>query len=320
MKYKQLTLEQRYQLSALLKSQMSQRCIATALGVHESTISRELKRNRGKRGYRPKQANDFALTRRYHSAKAVKWTPSLQSQVVSKLKQQWSPEQIANVLLCQGDHCISHERIYQFIWADKQEGGQLYRRLRCSHRKHRRRYGSHDHRGKIAHRVGIEKRPKIVDKRVRIGDWEIDTLIGKRHQGAIVSIVERKSLFTLLAKVSAKQAKKVSRQTIKLLTPYQSLVHTVTGDNGQEFSDHQTIAKALSAQFYFADPYCSWQRGTNENTNGLVRQYLPKQTNFKKISKQKVQRVMDKLNNRPRKSLNYQTPNQVFQQALAQTL
>jgi len=317
MNYKQLTLEQRYQLSGLLKSGMSQRSLANALEVHESTISRELRRNRGQRGYRPKQAHDLALRRRHQSAKSIKWTPHLARLVTGRLKQQWSPDQIAQVL-SQNGLSISHERIYQFIWADKSSGGQLYRHLRCGHKKHKRRYGTHDHRGKIQGRVGIEKRPKIVDKRVRIGDWEIDTLIGKHHQGAIVSIVERKSLFTLLAKVSTRQAKKVTQQAIKLLSPYQALVHTLTGDNGKEFSDHQTIAKKLSAQFYFADPYCSWQRGANENTNGLIRQYFPKQTHFNHLTQQNVQQVMHKLNHRPRKSLHYQTPMQVFQSALNQ--
>ena len=176
----------------------------------------------------------------------------------------------------------------------------------------RKRYGKMERRGQIPNRLFIEDRPAIVDERKRIGDWEADTIIGKNHRQAIVSIVERKTGLTLIKKVERKTSKAVSQAMIDLLKPYKNKVRTITSDNGKEFAGHEEIAKKLKADFYFAHPYASWERGTNENTNGLIRQYFPKNRDFTTITKKEINFAMERLNNRPRKRLGYRTPNQVF--------
>ena len=206
---------------------------------------------------------------------------------------------------------ISHEWIYQYIYQDKLYGGTLHQHLRCK-KKRRKRYGSYDRRGQIINRVSIDERPAIVDKRKRIGDWELDTVIGKAHKQAIVTITERKTRLSLIRKVKFKTAENVADAIIELLGPMKKWVKTLTADNGKEFAFHERIAKALNAKFYFAHPYSSWERGLNENTNGLIRQYLPKKTDFKKVTQKQIDNVMEKLNNRPRKCLGFKTPNQVF--------
>jgi len=190
-------------------------------------------------------------------------------------------------------------------------GGNLYRHLRCQ-KQRRKRYGSYSRRGQLKNRVSIDQRPAIVASRSRLGDWELDTIIGKGHKQAIVSITERKSRLTLIHKVERKTASNVTRAILKLLKPIAGRVHTLTSDNGKEFAGHETIAKGLGTRFFFAHPYASWERGLNENTNGLIRQYLPKHRNFTTITQAEINQVMNKLNNRPRKCLGIKTPNQVF--------
>ena len=222
-----------------------------------------------------------------------------------RLLEQWSPEQIS------GHADISTETVYQRVYADKRAGGLLWKNLRCQ-KQYKKRYGKIDRRGKIPNRLSIEDRPAIVETRRRIGDWEADTVIGKSHKQAIVSIVERKTGFTLIHKVERKTAQAVSQAMIALLKPYRKKVHTITSDNGREFAGHEEIAKSLKADFYFAHPYSSWERGTNENTNGLIRQYFPKNRDFTTITQQEIDMAMFRLNNRPRKRLGYKTPSQVF--------
>jgi transposase, IS30 family len=308
--YTQLTQEQRYQIYALLKAGHSQVEIASIVGVHKSTVSRELRRNRGLKGYRPKQAQQLALQRRHGKAQP-RITTAHWRRVEELLREDWSPEQVS-LWLAEKEHVsISHEWIYQHILDDKRQQGQLHLHLRCQ-KPRRKRYGSYERRGKIPNRVSIEERPEIVEQRTRLGDWELDTIIGKHHKQAIVSLTERKSRLALIAKVPTKEAEGVKDAVIKLLAPLSEHVHTITSDNGKEFACHQIIAEALVADFYFAHPYASWERGLNENTNGLIRQYFPKGSDFTAITEQDLQRVMDKLNNRPRKCLGMKTPNQVF--------
>ena len=207
---------------------------------------------------------------------------------------------------------LSHERIYQHIWADRRAGGDLYSHLRQAHKKRRKKYGSKDKRGQICNRVSIDQRPEFVDEKSRIGDWEIDTVIGQNHKGALVTIVDRKSKFTLIKRVETKHADGVTAATITLLKPYRDKVFTITADNGKEFAGHETMSEELNAQVYFAHPYSSWERGLNENTNGLIRQYFPKGSSFEDITDEQVEAVMYRLNHRPRKGLNYQTPHAVF--------
>jgi len=223
-----------------------------------------------------------------------------------------SPEQVSGRLKEQHGILLSHERIYQHIWADRRNGGDLYTHLRQAHKKRRKKYGAKDKRGQICNRVSIDQRPDMVDEKSRIGDWEIDTVIGQNHKGALVTIVERKSKFTLIKRVETKHAEGVTAATITLLEPYSDKVFTITADNGKEFAGHETMSKELNAQVYFAHPYSSWERGLNENTNGLIRQYFPKGSSFETITDEQVDAVMHRLNHRPRKGLNYQTPHAVF--------
>jgi len=303
MSYTQLTQEERYQISVLLKAGHKQNEIAELLKRSPSTISRELNRNKGRRGYRPKQANYKAVERRAVNARRIDDATWQFAQEM--LAQQWSPEQIS------GHVYISHEAVYQRVYADKRAGGLLWKNLRCQ-KKRKKRYGKTDRRGVIPNRLSIDERPDIVEKRSRIGDWEADTIIGKNHRQAIVSLVERKSKLTLIRKVERKTAANVSRAMIALLRPHRNKVCTLTSDNGREFAGHEEIAEKLQANFYFAHPYSSWERGTNENTNGLIRQYFPKNRDFTTITRQEIDMVMERLNNRPRKRLGYLTPNQVF--------
>jgi IS30 family transposase len=309
MNYTQLTREQRYQISALLKMGHNRTEIAAVIGKHKSTISRELSRNKGQRGYRPKQAHRKALSRRHHRRKRI--SVETWELIETKLRLDWSPEQVSGWLNRQSAIQVSHEWIYQYILADKQAGGDLYRHLRCQ-KKRRKRYGSYDRRGKMPNRVSIEERPAIVEERTRIGDWEVDTLIGKRHRQAIVTLTERKSRFSLLAKVDQRTADQVGDTVIKLLQPVADRLHTLTADNGKEFADHERIAHALRVDFFFAHPYAAWERGTNENMNGLIRQYIPKTQDFAAVTNALLFWVMNRLNHRPRKCLDFQSPFEVF--------
>jgi IS30 family transposase len=309
MLYTQLTQGQRYQIKVLLDIGCKRTKIAHQLGVDKSTISRELRRNHGRRGYRPKQAQEKALERRKKKVQpnisAERW------QIVdTKLLQDWSPEQITGWLKKEQLPSISPEWIYQYVYADKRAGGTLHKHLRCQ-KKRRKRYGQYDRRGIIPGRKSIETRPEAVDLRERLGDWESDTIIGKGHQGAILTLTERKSRFTLIRKITQRSAELVAKNMLDLL----SWVHhrkTITSDNGKEFAAHQTISKELLIDFFFAHPYAAWERGTNENANGLVRQYLPKDRDLSTVSAQEEIMIMDRLNLRPRKCLDFKTPFEVF--------
>ena len=309
MSYTQLTREQRYQIKALLDMGCKRVEIAQQLGVNKSTISRELRRNRGQRGYRPKQAHEKAIERR---RKKVQADISLEvwQLVETKLRLDWSPEQISGFLKKNQMSSVSPEWIYQYVYADKRAGGILYKHLRCQKRR-RKRYGQYDRRGIIPARKSIEARPEAVDLRERLGDWESDTIIGKRHRGALVTLTERKSRFTLVRKVTQKSAELVSQAMIELLSWVHHL-ETITSDNGKEFAAHQLISKELLIDFFFAHPYAAWERGCNENANGLIRQYLPKDRDLSTVSAKEEIMIMDRLNLRPRKCLDFRTPFEVF--------
>ena len=307
--YHQLTQEQRYQIYALQKTDHTLSEIAEVIGVHKSSVSRELKRNRGQRGYRPQQAQEQTLRRREKSVPRI--TAAIWAVVENLLRRDWSPEQISGRLKKEQKVCISHEWIYQYVLKDKQAGGNLYRHLRCQ-KKRRKRYGSYDRRGKLPNCRSIEERPAIVSTRKRLGDWEVDTLLGRKQKQAMVTLTERKSRFSLLGKVSRRTAQAVRQQVCRLLLPIRDQVHTLTADHGKEFADHEQIAEMLQLKFYFAHPYAAWERGTNENTNGLLRQYFPRQSDFQTISNKKMEQAMSKLNFRPRKSLRFKTPFEVF--------
>jgi len=307
--YHQLTREQRYQIYALKKTEHSLAEIATVIGVHKSSVSRELKRNRGKRGYRPQQAQELALGRRQKANTRI--TAEVWTNVERVLRQDWSPEQISGRLKKEQDIRISHEWIYQYILADKQAGGDLYKHLRCQ-KKRRKRYGKYDRRGQLPNCRSIEERPAIVNARKRLGDWEVDTILGRQHKQAIVTLTERKSRFTFVSKVKRRTAQAVRQQVCRMLLPVKHKVHTLTADHGREFADHEQIAQRLELKFYFAHPYAAWERGTNENTNGLLRQYFPKKSDFQSVSNKELEQAMPRLNFRPRKTLRFKTPFEVF--------
>ncbi len=315
--YKQLTYEQRCQIEVLNKSGMNQQEIADAVGTSQSTVSRELKRNTGQRGYRHKQAQGKAEERRHNAGKSVKMTELMIARIELKLSEKWSPEQISGWLSDEYGETLSHERIYQHIWADKRTGGALYTHLRRQGKRYQKRCNGKTSRGQIRNRVGIEERPAVVDEKSRIGDWEIDTVIGKGHSGALVTIVERATQFTLVANVPNKSAEAVTAATIQLLRPYKEALHTITADNGKEFAYHEQLTAELGAAIYFARPYHSWERGLNENTNGLLRQYWPKSTDFTQITDKDVLAVATQLNQRPRKTLGFKTPEVLMQNHMA---
>ncbi len=306
--YTQLTREQRYQISALLKMEHNHTEIAGLLHVNKSTIGREISRNRGRRGYRPRQADQKASDRRKTPKRmeCIQW-----NDVDALLRQEWSPEQVAGWLKTQERKRVSPEWIYQHILTDKRSGGDLYRHLRCQ-KQRRKRYGHYDRRGTLPNRVSIDKRPEIANNRQRVGDWEVDTVVGKRHQQAIVTLTERKSRLALIRKVDQRTAQAVTDAILILLQPFIGQTHTLTSDNGKEFALHQRIAEHLQATFFFSHPFSAWERGSNENMNGLLRQYFPKKLNFKTITDDQIAFAMHRLNNRPRKTLAFRTPFEVF--------
>lgn len=310
MNYSQLTRVQRYQISALMNAKHNQSQIAVLIGCHKSTILRELRRNCGQKGYRPHQADEMAFNRQCDAYRA-RITPQTWQEVERLLRLDWSPEQITGRLKLEKRPTVSHESIYMYIYADKRHGGTLYRHLR-SQKKQRKRYSGYIRRGQIPNRTSIDKRPVIVARKSRFGDWEADTIVGAHHKGGILSAVDRKSKLTRLRKLATKAAAEMKDNCIALLGPLAARVHTITVDNGKEFCEHEQIAATLQARIYFAHPYSSWERGLNENTNGLIRQYFPKKSDFSQITNIELERVAELLNNRPRKTLGYRTPNEVF--------
>ena len=311
---KHLTYEQRCQLHALNKQGLTQAAIGEKIGCGQSVVSREIKRNSGLRGYRFKQAQTKSTTRRKEaSERERKMTPDVVLLIEEKLtSEQWSPEQISGWLRLKGKTSVSHECIYQHIYADKRQGGTLYKHLRRSGKKYNKRKGKTAGRGLIPNRIDISERPAIVEERSRIGDWEADTIVGAQHKGAILSLVDRKSQYTLLKKLDAATALKTSEAIIVKMCAFKQRVLTITSDNGKEFADHQRVSIELDAAFFFAQPYHSWERGLNENTNGLVRQYFPKKTDFATVTNEQVERVQVLLNTRPRKTLGFLSPLEVF--------
>jgi len=312
MSYSQLTEGERNQIYALKQAKVSHRMIGAILGRDISTIGREIGRNRGQRGYRPKQAQRKAQERR-QTPRSFKMTPEVVSYIEMKICHEHSPEQISCTMGESVGVRVSHERIYQHIWQDKKQGGDLYRNLRIAGvKKRRKRYGKKDWRGKIPNRVDIDQRPAIVEKKTRIGDWEADLVSGVHHRGFLVTLVERTSKYTLIGQVKQKTAADVTAEIVRLLAPSKERVQTITYDNGREFSEHELVNEGLDCQSYFAKPYHSWERGLNENTNGLIRQYFPKGMDLREVSREDITSVMERLNHRPRKTLAFKTPHDIF--------
>ena len=312
MSYNQLTENERYQIDAFIKAGFTQKEIADQLGRSPSTISRELKRNCGLRGYRPAQAQRLSDGRRVEASKAIKLTDEVKAWIDQLIRQELSPQQVADYLLKHKKVSLHHETVYQFIYRDKAGGGNLYQHLRVASKLYRKRYGSYDRRGKIKNRVDIDDRPPVVDRRNRIGDWEGDTIMGKGRKSALLTMVERKTLYTVIVRLTGKRADLLAEAAIANMKSLKSKVKTITFDNGLEFAEHERIAEALEADVYFAHPYASWERGINENTNGLIRQYFPKGTDFNQVTDEQVKFVMARLNNRLRKTRGGRSPSELF--------
>ena len=311
MNYKHLSQIERYQIHCLMKALHTITQIAQVLGRHKSTISRELRRNAGFRGYRPKQACELALKRSESSRNASTIAPGVKEQVNALLQLQWSPEQIAGKLP------VSHETLYQHVYADKSQGGKLWKNLRCQKQKRKRYAGGRDRRGQIPNRRPLSERPVHIEGRKQVGHWECDTVIGANHKQAIVTVVERKSGYAVIAKVSNKTADLVGAAIISMLKPFEARVKTLTYDNGKEFCGHAKIDDALNSTGYFARPFASWERGSNENFNGLLRQYVPKKRLMETVTDEEIKMIENRLNNRPRKRLGFKTPAEVFHQSLS---
>jgi len=316
--YKHLTYEKRCQIEALKKSGIRKNKIANIVEVHPSSIGRELKRNIGLRGYRHCQAQQNAKTRR-QSRGPRKFKGEVLAYVERGLQKGWSPEQIAGRMKTEGLAVqVSHEWIYRHIWADKAKGGQLYTFLRRKAKKYCRRKHLNAGRGHIPNRVGIENRPQIVENKSRFGDFELDTVIGRHHKGALVTAVDRATKYTVIRQVENKTSELVSQVLMEGLQGFKGKLYTLTADNGKEFAGHQQVSSQLAASFYFARPYHSWERGLNEHTNGLIRQYFPKKTDLRRVKPEDVTKVQQLLNTRPRKVLGFKTPQERMQEILRQ--
>ncbi len=310
MTYKHLSQAERYQIHALMKAGHDQSQIAKVLDRNKSTISRELSRNTGSRGHRPKQACEMSADRAQNSRNASTVAPWVKDEVNALLRVQWSPEQIASQLPS------SHETVYQHVYADKAQGGALWKNLRCQKQKRKRYAGGRERRGQIPNRRPLSERPLHIEARSQVGHWECDTVIGANHKGAVVTMVERKSGYAVMAKVTNKTSALVSSAIVDKLQPLAARVKTLTFDNGKEFAGHAYIDEQLQSTAYFARPFASWERGSNENLNGLLRQYVPKKRAMSTVSDEEIRMIQNRLNNRPRKRLGFKTPSEVFHQSL----
>jgi len=307
--YSHLTQAERYQISSLLKANCSKTEIASILNRHKSTIGREIKRNTGKRGYRPKQAGSLSIERKSNNANKI--TDFCWAYVTHLIKKKYSPEQVNGRLKLDGwDKVPSIERIYQFIYtAARENKTSLREHLRCQKQRRKRYNSGQNRRGKIVNRVDIDKRPEVANTRSRLGDFEGDTIVGNKHKGVLVTLVDRKSLELKMKPLPRKLSTQVINACIDKLK--NEIAHTLTFDNGLEFAKHEMITNSIGTEIYFAKPYRSWERGTNENTNGLIRQYYPKSMQLDQLTDVEVQVVEDALNNRPRKKLGFLTPLEV---------
>lgn len=317
MNYRQLSPEERYMLAALRRQGLNQSQIARSMGRHRSTIYRELRRNstRADGRYRAFTAQERTNGRRSRSRRNQRFTVKDFSLVDDLICRQWSPEQVSGHLRLKGLLSISHETIYRHVWQDKREGGLLYTHLRGARKRRRKRYGAYDSRGRLADKRLITERPASVETRRQLGHWEIDTVMGTGSKDCIVSLVERKSGLLLIGKLKDRTTNSLNRRVIHLIDRHAGDFKTITSDNGSEFHDYKQIEASTSAIFYFATPHHSWERGSNENANGLIRQYLPRGTSMGRLTQHLCNSIALKLNSRPRKRLGFRTPLEVYHES-----
>jgi IS30 family transposase len=314
MKYRQITSGERYAIAALRKRRLSIRAIARELGRAPSTISREIRRNRrADGGYRAFTACEHTSARRTRSRRNARIGPETWKVVERYLRLDWSPEQVSGFLRDESILYISHESIYVYVWRDKRQGGDLWLHLRQATKKRRKRYGAYDSRGRLAGKRHISERPPEAEERIEVGHWEIDTVMGTEHgRNSILTMVERATGYTVMGKLERHCAADAVARCIELIERHAGRVATITADNGSEFHSYKQIEAATGVEFFFATPHHSWERGTNENTNGLIRQYLPKRTSFAHVTQEDCDAIAAKLNSRPRKRLRYRTPEECY--------
>jgi len=317
MAYRQLSMEERYHIAALRQQGLSARAIASELGRHHCTISREVKRNATPYdgAYRPSHAKEMTSGRRRRSRRNARYGPKDFAPVEALLELRWSPEQIVGRRRVLGLPTMSHETIYLWIWRDRELGGSMWRHLRGAMKQRRKRYGRHDSRGRLAGKRSIQDRPSVVAQRGRIGDWETDTVHGK-GKPCIATAVERKSGLVRIGPLPRPSVEHTNARLIKLLSHERHPVRTITSDNGVEFHGYKDLERALGAKVYFATPHHAWERGTNENTNGLIRQYLPKGISLAGLTQARCDAIAAALNRRPRKRLGFKTPHEVYHSVL----
>jgi len=313
-----LTYEQRYAISVMLQAGSTQTSIAKALGRSKSVISREVSRNRDGRSkkYTADLAQKKCNNRHLIKKKCIKLTADMRAYIAEKLEEKLIPEQIVGFSRLQGIECVSHQWIYKLIWEDKKRRGKLCKHLRSRGKPYKKRGHIGKTPGQSPNKVSIIDRPGVVNERTRLGDLEVDTVIGKHRKMALVTINDRATGMLKVSRVDQKTSELVTEKIIELLMPWKQIIHTITADNGPEFAKHEVIAEKLNVDFYFAEPYKSWQRGSNENLNRLVRQYFPKGTDFNKVAPEYIKFVEDQINRRPRKRFGYQTPIEMFNQKL----
>jgi IS30 family transposase len=313
MMYRQITFAERYTLGVLRRGGLSSAAIARTLGRHRSTILREVQRNQARSDgtYRPQLAEWYACSRRAHSRRHRQFSGVDLERIWRLLAEHWSPEQVAGRLRLEGRLRISHETIYRYIWADKAAGGTLYTHLRGARKQRRKRYGRYDSRGRVAGKRPITARPAVVETRTQLGHWEADTVVGPGRP-CILSLVERKTGYVVIGQLRARTTAAVNRRATELIQAQPHRVRTITADNGTEFHDYPAIERATGTRFYFATPHHAWERGTNENTNGLIRQYLPKRRSMATLTQHDCDRIATQLNGRPRKRLGYRTPEECY--------
>lgn len=312
-KYKQLTKEDRFFLSALRKSNLSVSEIARRMNRSKSTISREINRNMRKshHSYSPEVADSFSRTRRKNSRKGLHHSEEEMKIVFKFLKKKWSPEQISNHVKIHENIHISHETIYKHLLIDKKSGGDLYKHLRLIPKKRRKRYNSTDTRGRMYDSKHISERSKEIESRATIGHWEGDTVVGKGKH-CILTLVERKSGFAIIKKIKDRKAHTTKKAILRAIRKFPELFKTITFDNGSEFYHFKDVEVRTGVQCYFATPYHSWERGSNENLNGLIRQYIPKRSCMSNLNQVRCDWISKQLNSRPRKRHNYKTPLEVL--------
>jgi IS30 family transposase len=313
MKYHRLSTEERYALAALRRQNLGMGKMAEHLGRHRSTLYREVKRNQSAHDgrYRANQAVEKASGRKRRSRRNWRYGPAAFALIEPLIRQRFSPEQIVGRHQLAGQAVMSHETIYRWIWQDKRCGGSLWKNLRGARKQRRKRYGRYDSRGRLAGKRPIEQRPAVVARRGRIGDWEIDTVHG-RGKACVVTVVERKTGLLRMGPIHRATKEQTLARTVKLLWAERQRVKTITADNGTEFHNYLELESILDTKVYFATPHHAWERGTNENTNGLIRQYLPKGTNLSQLTQPQCDRIAEQLNNRPRLRLGFKTPNEVY--------